>query len=38
MENDPIEPLDTGLRVRREDRKRFIRKWVRRVLRNRFWL
>ncbi len=31
----PIDPLDTGKRIRRERRKRRPRKWVRRVLRNR---
>lgn len=34
----PIEPLDTGQRTRRKDRKRLIRKWIRRILRNRSWL
>lgn len=38
MENEPIEPLDTGLRIRRKGRKRLIRKWLRRFLRNRSWL
>lgn len=33
--DEPIDPLDTGKRIRRERRKRRTRKWVRRVLRNR---
>ncbi len=35
MDWKSIDPLDTGLRIRRERRKRRTRKWVRRVLRNR---
>lgn len=38
MDTSPIEPLDTGQRIRQESRKRLIRKWVRRVLRNRLLL
>ena len=37
MDNS-IEPLDTGQRNRRQRRKRFIRYWVRRTLRNRLFL
>ena len=35
MERIPIDPLDTGLRIRRKRRKRRTPTWVRRVLRNR---
>ncbi len=35
MDWKPIDPLDTGKRIRRERRKRRTRVWVRRVLRNR---
>ena len=38
MDHQPIEPLDTGQRNRRKSRRRFIRKWMRRVLRNRLFL
>ena len=35
MDQLPIDPLDTGQRIRLERRKRRTRNWVRRVLRNR---
>ncbi len=35
MDWKPIDPLDTGTRIRRERRKRRTRNWARRVLRNR---
>ncbi len=35
MEKIPIDPLDTGQRIRRKRRKRRTRTWVRRVFRNR---
>lgn len=35
MDRKITDPLDTGKRIRRERRKRHIRKWMRRVLRNR---
>lgn len=38
MKDDFIEPLDTGQRIRRKGRRRLIRKWMRRVLRNRLTL
>ena len=38
MKDDFIEPLDTGQRIRRKGRRRFIRKWMRRGLRNRLSL
>ena len=38
MDQKTIEPLDTGQRIRRQGRKRFLRKWMKRVLRNRLLL
>ncbi len=35
---NPIKPLDTGLQDRRKGRYRRLRKWRRRVLRNRLFL
>ena len=38
MKDDFTEPLDTGQRIRRKCRRRLIRKWMRRGLRNRLSL
>ena len=38
MEREPIEPLDTGHRIRRKGRRHRIRRWLRCVLRNRLLL
>ena len=35
MENNSIEPLDAGQRVRRKGRRRLIRMWMKRILRRR---
>ncbi|MGK9236836.1 hypothetical protein KXS07_33765 [Inquilinus limosus] len=38
MDENSIKPLDTGQRIRWKSRQRFIRKWMRRVVRNRLFL
>ncbi len=38
MDENSIEPLDTGQRIRWKGRQRIIRKWMRRIVRNRLFL